>query len=84
MVDKAKSNDIKGLSFEDALVELEEIVDRLERGDVKLEESIAQYERGAKLKTHCEARLKAAQVKVEKIALSSDGAPVGMQELDAD
>ena len=63
---------IDGLSFEAALKELEDIVAKLERGDVDLEESIAIYERGAKLKAHCEAKLKAAELKVEQIV--QDGA----------
>lgn len=64
---------IKDMSFEDALSELEQIVSRLERGDAKLEESISIYQRGAELKAHCEARLKDAQLKVEKIVLAPDG-----------
>lgn len=64
---------IKSLSFEDALSELELIVQRLERGDAPLEESIAIYQRGAKLKAHCEGKLKDAQLKVEKIVLAPDG-----------
>ena len=66
-------SDIKTLSFEDALSELEAIVVRLERGDAPLEESIDVYERGAKLKKHCEGKLKSAQLKVDKIVLGSDG-----------
>ena len=61
------------LSFEDALKELEGIVTKLERGDAPLEESISVYQRGAALKAHCEAKLKAAQLKVEKIVLKADG-----------
>ena len=66
---------IKDLSFEDALSELEGIVTKLERGDAKLEESITIYERGAALKAHCDAKLKAAKLKVDKIVLGPDGAP---------
>ena len=61
------------LSFEDALKRLETIVSRLESGQAPLEESIALYEEGAKLKAHCEARLKAAQLRVEKIVVGPDG-----------
>ena len=61
------------MSFEDALRELEGIVEKLERGDAPLEESITIYQRGAKLKAHCEGKLKDAQMKVEKIVLDSDG-----------
>lgn len=64
---------IKSLSFEDALTELELIVQRLERGDAPLEESIVIYQRGAKLKAHCEGKLKDAQLKVEKIVLAPNG-----------
>lgn len=64
---------IKDMSFEDALKELETIVQRLERGDAPLEESINIYQRGAELKAHCDAKLKDAQMKVEKIVLKSDG-----------
>ncbi|MCC5981604.1 MAG: exodeoxyribonuclease VII small subunit [Oceanicaulis sp.] len=66
--------DIAKMSFEAALKELEDIVQQLERGDVELEKSIAIYERGAALRAHCEARLKEAQLKVEKIVLGADGA----------
>ncbi|MGY6533100.1 exodeoxyribonuclease VII small subunit [Glycocaulis sp.] len=65
--------DIAKMSFEAALKELEDIVQQLERGDVELEKSIAIYERGAALRSHCEARLKEAQLKVEKIVLGADG-----------
>lgn len=74
---------IKEMSFEDALSELEGIVARLERGDAPLEESIDIYERGAKLKKHCESKLKSAQLKVDKIVLSADGS-VSTEPLDKD
>ena len=76
-------SDIKDLSFEDALRELEGIVSRLERGDAPLEESIDIYERGAKLKKYCEDKLKAAQLKVDKIVLGNDGS-VGAEPFDSD
>lgn len=65
--------DIASMSFETALQELESIVEQLERGEVELEKSIAMYERGAALKAHCEARLKDAQLKVDKIVIGADG-----------
>ncbi len=71
----ADSADIAALSFEEALAELEKIVQRLEAGDVPLEDSIRIYERGAALKAHCEAKLKAAQLKVEQIVVGPDGKP---------
>lgn len=70
----AKAADgIGALSFEAALKELEDIVSRLERGAVPLEESIAIYERGAALRAHCEAKLKDAEARIEKIVLSAAG-----------
>ena len=71
----AAGPDVGKLSFEDALAELEAIVRQLETGDAALEDSIALYERGAALKAHCEAKLKSAQEKVEKIVLDETGAP---------
>lgn len=72
----AKSaNDIAGLSFEKALEELETIVSKLEKGQVELDESITLYERGAALKAHCDAKLKSAQERIEKIVVGEDGAP---------
>jgi exodeoxyribonuclease VII small subunit len=65
--------DIKNMSFEEALAELEQIVERLESGDAKLDDAITSYERGAALKQHCEAKLREAQEKVEKIKLAADG-----------
>ena len=73
---------ITEMSFEDALSELETIVGRLERGDAPLEESITIYERGAKLKAHCEGKLKAAQMKVDKIVLDGQGNAAGTADFD--
>jgi exodeoxyribonuclease VII small subunit len=67
--------EIAGLSFEDALSELEQIVRRLESGSGKLDEAIAAYERGALLKRHCEAKLREAQARVDKIVIGSVGEP---------
>lgn len=69
----AELADIESLSFEDALKELEQIVEQLERGEVQLDQSIALYERGAALKAHCAARLQEAQLKVDKLVIGSDG-----------
>ena len=71
----AKEQDISKLSFEEALAELEGIVQKLESGDAALEDSIALYERGAALKALCETKLKSAREKVEKIILDENGAP---------
>lgn len=64
---------ITEMTFEQAMGELERIVRGLESGDIALEESIAAYERGAKLRAHCESKLNAAKARIEKITLSSDG-----------
>jgi exodeoxyribonuclease VII small subunit len=77
-----KHADVKDMSFERALKELETIVNRLERGDVELEESIAIYERGEVLKEHCDRLLKQAEAKVEKLTFSADGTPKGTEPLD--
>ncbi|PWG16459.1 exodeoxyribonuclease VII small subunit [Salibaculum griseiflavum] len=71
------------MSFEDALRELEEVVGKLERGEVPLDESIALYERGAKLRKRCEAKLQEAEEKVAKLTLDGDGTPTGTEPLDA-
>ncbi|MEM5502181.1 exodeoxyribonuclease VII small subunit [Ahrensia kielensis] len=70
------------LSFERALKELEGIVDRLERGDVELEESITIYERGEALRNRCDALLKSAEMKIEKIKAGRDGQANGTEPLD--
>jgi exodeoxyribonuclease VII small subunit len=67
--------DIQALSFEQALAELEQIVARLESGQAPLDDSIRLYERGAALKAHCEARLREAQLRVEKIVQGMNGQP---------
>jgi len=85
MMDAEQNNDdIKAMSFEQALQALERIVDDLERGDVPLDQSIRIYERGEALKAHCDRLLKAAEDKVEKIRLSRDGKPVGTEPLDGE
>lgn len=65
--------DIAKMSFEQALEELKEIVSRLESGEGRLDEAIAAYDRGAALKRHCEAKLREAQEKIEKISLGPGG-----------
>lgn len=72
---------VADMTFEAAMAELEKVVTQLERGDVALDDSIALYERGADLKAHCEAKLKAAEEKVAAITLSADGQPTGTQPL---
>jgi exodeoxyribonuclease VII small subunit len=77
----ADTDDISALSFEDALAELERIVAELESGKAELERSIQVYERGAKLKAHCETKLREAQLRVEKIIMGPSG-PVGVEPAD--
>ena len=72
--------DIREMSFEQALSELETIVDRLETGDVALEESIDIYQRGSQLRAYCDEKLKNAQARIEKI--TSAGAAT--EALDAE
>ena len=74
---------VEEMSFEEAMAALESVVERLDRGDVPLEQSIALYERGAQLKARCEAKLKEAEEKVAKLTLDRDGQPVGTEPLDA-
>ena len=80
---ETSNDDIKTLSFEAALVQLEEIVGKLESGRAPLAESIAIYERGEALKAHCETLLRTAEARIEKITLSRDGKPTGTEPLDA-
>ena len=65
--------DIAAMSFEDSLSELERIVRQLEEGRGKLDEAISSYERGTALKRHCEAKLREAQAKVDRITVAADG-----------
>ncbi len=74
--------DITSLSFEQALEQLEKIVSELESGQAPLERSIEIYERGAALKAHCEARLAAARLRVEKIVMGPDGQAVRAEPAD--
>ena len=67
------ADDVSGLSFEDALAELERIVRGLEGGQQKLEEAITAYERGAVLRRHCEAKLAQAEARVQAIVERADG-----------
>ena len=79
-----EANDISALSFEKALAALEDIVARLEAGKVDLEESIKIYERGEALRKHCEAKLKEAEARIEKITLDPSGKPMGTAPLDVE
>ncbi|WP_341991465.1 exodeoxyribonuclease VII small subunit [Azorhizobium sp. AG788] len=79
---EAKAPAVSALSFEAALAELEGIVQRLEAGNVPLEESIAIYERGEALKKRCEALLGEAEARVATITRDADGRPTGTAPLD--
>ena len=81
MTEKPTKDDFSKMSFEDALGELEKIVKSLEEGTGKLDDSIAAYERGARLKEHCEKKLAEAKAKVEKIKMGPGG-PVGVEPAD--
>lgn len=72
------------LSFEAALKRLEEIVRKLESGEASLDESIALYGEGDRLRQQCEARLQAAKARIEKIQFGRDGSPSGVTPLDSD
>jgi exodeoxyribonuclease VII small subunit len=75
---------VASLSFEAAMRELEEIVGALEKGNVDLDKSIALYERGEILKKHCDALLKSAEARIEKIVQGADGAAKGVAPLDVE
>jgi exodeoxyribonuclease VII small subunit len=81
LADDAALPDVTTLAFERALKELEEIVTKLERGDVPLEESIAIYERGEALKKRCESLLSEAEERVEKIR-TAEGKAIGTEPFD--
>lgn len=70
---------VEGMSFEEAMAALEAIVDQLEGGETSLEDSIGLYDRGAALRRHCEAKLRDAELRVEKIVQGEGGAPVGTE-----
>ena len=74
---------IDDLTFEDALKELERIVARLESGDATLDESIALFERGDRLRAKCAERLDAAQARIEAIRLDAEGRPAGVRPFAA-
>jgi exodeoxyribonuclease VII small subunit len=75
---------VASLSFEAAMRELEEIVGQLEKGNVDLDKSIALYERGEVLKKHCDALLKSAEARIEKIVQGADGAAKSVAPLDVE
>ncbi len=74
---------VSEMSFEQAMQELEQVVAKLERGEVALDESIALYERGAELKKRCETKLREAEEKVAAITLDSEGQPTGTTPVES-
>lgn len=80
----SSANEADTLSFEDALRELESIVQRLERGDVPLDDSISLYARGEQLRAQCQKRLADAEARIEKLTFDAAGRPTGTQPFDAD
>ncbi len=76
--------DFSAIPFEAALAELETIVDKLEKGQVGLDESIKLFERGEALKKHCDALLTTAEARIEKITFGPDGKPKGTEPLDVE
>ena len=74
--------EIAGMSFEDALRALEEVVRGLESGEVPLDATISLYERGEKLRAHCQARLDAAQARIEQVVANSAGQATGTTPFD--
>ncbi|MEE4200153.1 exodeoxyribonuclease VII small subunit [Erythrobacter sp.] len=78
----ASQRPIEEMSFEEALKALEEVVAKLERGDVPLDQSIDLYERGEKLRAACQKRLDNAQARIEKIVAGADGRPAGTAPFD--
>lgn len=83
MSDRPEARPVAEMTFEEAMAELEQVVGKLDRGDVALEDSIQLYERGAELKKRCEAKLKEAEEKVAAITLDGEGNPAGLKPLDA-
>ncbi|WP_262689507.1 exodeoxyribonuclease VII small subunit [Kordiimonas aestuarii] len=81
---KTSNEDLKTMSFEQAMAALEDVVAKLESGNASLEQSIDLYTKGTALKNHCEAKLKDAQAKIEKITLDASGNAAGTAPLDVE
>ena len=78
------TQDINNMSFEEAMEELETVVRQLESGKIKLDEAVAVYERGVKLKNLCEEKLKSAKSKIDKLVIGKDGNIIGKEDFDND
>ena len=83
MADNPIATEISEMSFEEALDELKAIVGKLEQGQGTLDTAIGDYDRGAALKRHCDAKLREAQAKIEKISLAGDGT-ISSEPLDVE
>jgi exodeoxyribonuclease VII small subunit len=83
MTKNSNYDNIKTMTFEAAMAELEKVVRELENGSVSLEESIDFYTRGEALKKHCETKLGEAEARIEKITLAKDGSPTGVEPFEA-
>jgi exodeoxyribonuclease VII small subunit len=79
----SSNSDLADLPFEKAMQELEEIVAKLEKSTISLDESVRLFERGEALRRRCDDLLKEAEARIEKITLGPDGAPTGLAPLDA-
>lgn len=84
MTDKPEARPIDKMTFEEALAELESVVNDLESGSIPLDRSIELYERGAALKAHCEAKLASAEEKVARITRDAAGTPDGLAPIDTE
>ena len=78
------TQEINNLTFEEAMEELENVVRQLESGKIKLDEAVAVYERGIKLKNFCEEKLKSAKSKIDKLVIGKDGSIIGKEDFDND
>ena len=76
-----KELDLKKITFEEALLQLENIVRELEGGKIKLDNAVEAYEKATALKKFCEEKLKSAQLKIEKINIAPDGS-ISTEPLD--
>ncbi|MEM7547479.1 MAG: exodeoxyribonuclease VII small subunit [Pseudomonadota bacterium] len=74
---------IEDMSFEEAMAELERVVSQLESGNAPLDQSISLYERGEALRKRCDARLKDAELRVQKIIQGAEGEAKGAEPFDA-
>lgn len=78
------TEDVKNLSFEEALQELENVVRQLETGKVKLDDAVKAYEKGVMLKNLCEEKLKNAKSKIDLLVVDGNSTPSKMEDFDAD